>query len=198
MNKSKLLFVSAIVAILAPNILANSVFETAMGKFNRAFPSMASDQQSNARAIVKEAVNLGVTDLGQLAYIIATAIGECNLRPIKEYRGRPGTHIRTVQDKYWSTGYYGRGYVQLTWKDNYAKFARKLGVDLVGEPDLAMNPKYAAQITAYGMKNGSFTGKKLGDYINGSHQDFVGARRIINGTDKAAKFAGFAEKIVHA
>lgn len=159
---------------------------------------MASDQKANAKALVEEAEHLGVTDLGQLAYILATTIGECNVRPIKELRARPGTSLRKTQDKYWDTNFYGRGYVQLTWKTNYAKFAKHLQINLVGNPDLALNPKYAAQIAAYGMKHGSFTGKKLSDYINGAKRDFVNARRIINGTDKAEKFAEYAKKIMAA
>lgn len=172
--------------------------ETILEKFNRAFPSMDGDQRANAQTLIQEATSLGVTDLGQLAYILATTIGECNVRPIKEIRARAGTSLRRTQDRYWSTNYFGRGYVQLTWKDNYAKFSRLLGVNLVANPDLAMNPKYAAQIAAYGMMHGTFTGKKLSHYISGSKRDFVNARRIINGTDHAQKFAGYATKIMNA
>ena len=182
----------------APTSTQNNLGQSILDKFNRAYPSMASDQKANAKSLIDEATALGVTDLGQLAYILATTIGESNVRPIKEYRAAEGTALRKTQDAYWYTGYYGRGYVQLTWKDNYAKFAKYLGVDLVGNPDLALNPKYAAQIAAYGMKNGSFTGKKLSDYILGAKQDFENARRIINGTDKAATFAGYARKILSA
>jgi predicted chitinase len=42
--------------------------------------------------------------------------------------------------------YRGRGIVQLTGKDNYAKYGKMLGLDLVGNPDLAADPKVAAQI----------------------------------------------------
>ena len=34
--------------------------------------------------------------------------------------------------------YYGRGWIQLTWKDNYIKCGKLLKVDLVGNPDLAL------------------------------------------------------------
>jgi hypothetical protein len=44
------------------------------------------------------------------------------------------------------------------------------------------------------MKNGVFTSKTLGDYISGNHIDFVNARRIINGTDRAELIAGYAEQ----
>lgn len=67
-----------------------------------------------------------------------------------------------------------------------------LGVDLVAEPDLALNPKYAARILVYGMMKGSFTRKALGEYINNSIVDFYNARKTVNGLDKAQKFADAA------
>lgn len=42
--------------------------------------------------------------------------------------------------------YRGRGIIQLTGKDNYARYGKMLGLDLVGNPDLAADPKVAAQI----------------------------------------------------
>jgi putative chitinase len=88
--------------------------------------------------------------------------------------------------------YAGRGYVQLTWRSNYAKAAAKLGVDLLNDPDMAMHPTYAARIMRAGMEEGWFTGKKLADYLSGTKSDYVGARRIINGTDKAREIADYA------
>ena len=43
-----------------------------------------------------------------------------------------------------------------------------------------------------GMTKGMFTGKKLADYEQGAGFDYVGARRIVNGTDKAQLIAGYA------
>ena len=40
-----------------------------------------------------------------------------------------------------------------------------------------------------GSKEGWFTGKKLSDYITKTDKNYVRARRIINGTDKAEKIA---------
>ena len=45
---------------------------------------------------------------------------------------------------------------------------------------------------SYGMRNGSFTGRKLSDYIDNSQCDYENARRIINGTDQHTKIAKYA------
>lgn len=166
-------------------------------QLRKAFPSLQSDQFSNARSILDYAVTKTV-DKKQLAYILATAIHESNLRPIKEYRAREGTSLWYTQNRYWYTGYYGRGYVQLTWQSNYQKFKNVLGVDLVGNPDLALNPTYAARILAVGMKNGMFTGVGLDNYLGPNKNDWYNARRIVNGLDKASTFAATAQKIYSA
>ena len=56
-----------------------------------------------------------------------------------------------------------------------------------------MQPDIAAKIMIYGMREGWFTNKKLSDYIKAGKADYVGARRIINGTDAARKITGYAE-----
>ncbi|GJE54606.1 hypothetical protein [Methylobacterium thuringiense] len=94
----------------------------------------------------------------------------------------------------------GRGLVQLTGKSNYAKATARLRAlgyllpsqSLVDTPDLAMHPDIAAAIAFIGQKEGWFTGKKLSDYFGPGRADWVNARRIINGTDRAAEIAGHA------
>ena len=44
------------------------------------------------------------------------------------------------------------------------------------------------------MRDGDFTGKDLADYIDEDNCDYVEARRIVNGTDRAEQIAGYAEK----
>lgn len=89
----------------------------------------------------------------------------------------------------------GRGYVQITGRANYATFTRLLGVDLINNPDLALDPLIAYRIMSLGMRGGLFTGKSLDDYINGERCDYVQARRIINGLDRAELIAEYAERI---
>lgn len=77
----------------------------------------------------------------------------------------------------------GRGYVQITGRSNYTKYG------IADEPEKALDPACAANIMIDGMERGAFTGKGLKDYLPG---DYVNARRIINGTDKAHQLAGYA------
>ena len=54
---------------------------------------------------------------------------------------------------------YGRGYVQLTWKNNYLTLGKALGLgdDLAKNPDHVLDPDIAYEIMSYGMRNGSFS-----------------------------------------
>lgn len=89
--------------------------------------------------------------------------------------------------------YRGRGYCQITGKNNYAKFGLLLGVDLIGNPDLALEDGIAGKIIVVGMRDGLFTGKSLRDYFTSGSSDWVNARRIINGLDRAADIARYAK-----
>lgn len=125
----------------------------------------------------------------QLAYVLATAYHETahTMKPVKEYGGE--TYLKSK--KYYP--YVGRGYVQLTWDYNYKKASTALGVDFIKNPSLLLEAKYSVPILITGMKEGWFTGKKLSDYISYLNSDFVNARRIVNGTDKADLIAGYAK-----
>ena len=46
----------------------------------------------------------------------------------------------------------------------------------------------------HGFKTGTFTGRKITDYIDAQKTDFVNARRCINGLDKAQAIADVAKK----
>ena len=167
-----------------------------VNKASRAL-NLNSEQKANALAIMRECVAY-TQDPRQLSYILSTAYGECGIRPIKEYRGDQGSYHWTVQNEYWYTGYYGRGFVQLTWKDNYANFGRLLGVDLVNKPDLALDPKIAGKVICIGMTKGLFTGVGLGRYLDSRLDDWSNARRIVNGMDKAYEFGERGRAIFNA
>jgi hypothetical protein len=121
-----------------------------------------------------------------LAYMLATTHHETAMRmqPIEEF-GKGRGHPYGVPDPQTGQTYHGRGFVQLTWKNNYASMGTRLKVDLVNHPELALDLGVATQILFTGMMEGSFTGVKLGDYFNATKEDWINARRIINGTDRA-------------
>lgn len=138
--------------------------------------------------------------INEAAYMLATAYHETahTMQPIEEYgkgRGRDyGKRLKMSRKPYSDTLpiYYGRGYVQLTWYENYDKAGRLLKLDLLRQPELALQADVAAKIMREGMIEGWFTGKKLGEYIGLRTAEYVSARRIINGMDKAQFIAGYA------
>ena len=152
-----------------------------------------SSKEATIQAIREECHAQGLTMAEQKAYVLATTEWETaqTFKPVKE---------AFWLDEDWRRRnlryhpYFGRGYVQITWKTNYEKYGRLLGIDLVNEPDLALDPQNSLFILVHGFKTGTFTGRKIEDYINRSKVDFVNARRVINGRDKAYEIAALADK----
>jgi putative chitinase len=134
-----------------------------------------------------------------LAYALATTYHETDqhFQPIEEY-GKGRGHPYGKPDPVTGQTYYGRGFVQLTWKANYEKAGNKIGVDLVTHPALALDLGNATKILLEGMIEGWFTGKKLGDFFSNDHDDWVGARKIINGQDKAQAIASYGHSFYAA
>jgi putative chitinase len=129
-----------------------------------------------------------------LAYALGTSMRETGGRmvPIREI-GLGRGHSYGIADPETHQTYYGRGLVQLTWRANYEKQGVRLGIDLLGNPDLALDPSYAANIMIDGMATGAFTGKNLGDYFGAdpAKDDPYNGRRIINGIDHATLVAQY-------
>ena len=157
-----------------------------------------------------------ITDKNQIAYILATVKWETN---------PDGTWFINVEEnwkwkgkEYWNIdpntnkAYYGRWFVQLTWKRNYEQYTeiiRKGGrdfkdnegkiikwndINLIEDPDTILRSnELAAFILVHWMKNGTFTGKKLDDYINWDKVDFEWARKIVNWNDRSQEFANNAQ-----
>ena len=170
--------------------------------------------------IMSEAAHQGVTDKAQIAYMLATAQRESSFGtdmtegwgPSANQRhydtpGDPknlGNHANPDPNSRYTNGdgyrYRGRGYVQITGLNHYKEWSKMLGVDLVKNPELAVNPKYAAQIMVQGMTHGLFTGHSLSKYIDSSKglYDFHNARTVVNGHDKADEIAGNAHTYLRA
>jgi len=127
------------------------------------------------------------TPLRHLAYILATAYHETahTMQPIREMGGEK--YLRSKRYYPW----VGEGLVQVTWQENHAKFGAT-------KPGQMLTWPIALRAIFEGMTKGMFTGKSLNDYITSSKTDYVGARRIVNGTDKASLIAGYAESFERA
>ncbi len=162
------------------------------------FTTLTQDQVDTIDCLLNECEKQGVDDIRQIAYIFATAYHECykpktpntRMTPMKEFGGE--TYLKGK--KYYP--YYGRGLSQLTWEYNYAKEAKRLNIDLLKHPDLILDIPLAASSHVYCMKHGTYTGKKLSDYINNVKCDFLNARRIINGIDKQELIMSYAQKFL--
>ena len=145
------------------------------------------------------------TSFLNIAYCLASVHHETNqtFLPLREYgkgKGKPyGSNIDIDGSRYHGLDhiYYGRGYIQITWLSNYIKLGKLLGIDLVNDPDLALDPVVAAKILVVGCLRGIFTGKSLSDYIKtGKRLEFIRARRVVNGNDKSELIATYAEKFL--
>jgi putative chitinase len=186
----------------------HKLFEAYVNSFGHAIVSPAQTAGAG-RLLGLVAADPDVTDLRWVAYMLATVKHECaeTWEPITE-RGamsyfnkyEPGTEIGArLGNTQPGDGfrYRGRGYVQITGRTNYGRLSAILGLgnQLVTTPEMALVPDVAYRIMSAGMRRGLFTGKKLPDYIHGDTCDYLNARRIINGLDRAEKIRDYAAGI---
>ena len=179
------------------------------------FRKLTQSQVDEINFIVSEINKDNSINYPQAAYILATIWHETDssMLPIVEYgKGKNKTYgtwyLNSKKQKYsFKNGkkktaylfsefphlYYGRGYVQLTWFDNYELASKKLGIDFLRNPELVCQKESAIKIAIVGMQQGWFTTRKLKDYIHQSKKDYKGARYIINGSDRCELIAGYAE-----
>ena len=151
---------------------------------------ITSDQA--VRLIVRTCLQEGITDERQIAYVLATAQHESQnfTKPEEDYGRQQATRLGYEGGE----DFFGRGYAHLTHRDNYQRLGEALGRgdDFVNNPALAADPEIASRVLVVGMRDGLFTTRGLGDYINENGADYAEARRIINGTDRQDDIAGLA------
>lgn len=170
---------------------------------------LSQGQVEGVEAVLTRFSARGWADPRWLAYMLATAHHETGgtMQAVRETfaatddeavarleRAWRAGKLPTVRTPYWrrdaaGRSYYGRGLVQITHRENYEKMSRVTGLDLVAEPDLALRLDVAATILVVGMTEGLFSGVRLADVFAGTKADWTGARKIVNGTDRAQKIA---------
>ena len=153
-----------------------------------------------------------------LAYMLATAHHETGrmMQPVRETFAKSDVRAIALLDSafdngrlpsvsvpYWrrdaeGNSWLGRGLVQLTHRVNYEKMALATGIDLVSRPERAMEMAVAIDILFIGMQTGAFTGRRLEQYFSENKEDWTGARRIINGRDRAELVAGYGRRYLAA
>lgn len=168
-------------------------------------------QVDGINALERAWVSRGDGNAQRLAYVLATAYHETGktMQPVYEKGPRayfdkyePSTKVgKALGNVYAGDGYTfrGRGHIQLTGRANYKKAGQAVGLDLVNNPDRALDKSVSAHICVVGCLEGWFTGKDLADYIDSVDEadaedlrEFANARRVVNGIDKAAAIAGYA------
>lgn len=156
----------------------------------KCFGRLTQSHVDGFNRILDEAERRG-TMLPRLAYMLATVRWETSrtMQPVREMGGE--RYLRTKKYYPW----VGEGLVQVTWEANARKFGAKKPGDLMTWP--------IALVALFdGMEKGMFTGKALSDYIAPPKIDYVNARRIINGTDRAKEIAklavAFQEALAHS
>ncbi|WP_105440988.1 hypothetical protein [Neorhizobium sp. T25_13] len=153
-----------------------------------------------------------------LSYVLATAFHEtaATMQPVRETLAASDRsaitrldeafaagRLGSVKTPYWrpdaeGKSWLGRGLVQLTHRRNYEAMSAVTGIDLVADPGRAMEMPVSVAILIEGMRRGSFTGRKLGDYFGQGRAEWVGARKIINGNDRADLVARHARVFAEA
>ncbi|MHC8349766.1 hypothetical protein ACYZT7_10390 [Pseudomonas sp. RT4P38] len=119
-----------------------------------------------------------------LALSLSTALKESNytLQPgyIEKFsKTNPPEYAKP--DKY-GHAYYGRGLTQLTKIENYKTFEKRLGINLVNQPELAVIREYSIRILVDGARLSLFNTiyGKVETYLNDTKSDWVRARGLVN------------------
>lgn len=122
-----------------------------------------------------------------VAYALATIAAEtAGFEPITEGKSKYNTRAKPfdLYDNRPSLGngpgdgarYPGRGFVQLTGRDNHRRYGARIGVDLENEPQRANEPAIAAQLLAMFVAD-----RETAILAALKAPDFAKARRAVNG-----------------
>jgi len=134
-----------------------------------------------------------------VAAIATIAVESGNFSPVKE-RGGP-TYLTNLYENRKDLGntepgdgakFRGRGFIQITGRWDYEHFGSELGVDLVGNPDLALGPDVSADILALYFKE-----RHIPFYADQQNWEMV-RRRVNGGLTGMPRFMDAVTKLVSA
>lgn len=161
--------------------------EVGKGKGRRYFEPVKVEKRSDGSALLTEqdGDQWTISTTGVIMPLEKTATrGSTSHGPVSAtYVSAPGTELR----------YYGRGYCQLTWWDNYVKAGIRLGrgLEFLFNPEAVKSDANSYEIMANGLINGKLFGnyKAMKAYFHDGHTDYLGARRMVNGQKHAGEIA---------
>jgi putative chitinase len=146
--------------------------------------------KANLPPVFDALVSAKLPDRAMVLMALGTIRAETeSFQPISEGQSRfntsPSGHLFDLYDNRHDLGntgipdganFRGRGFVQLTGRANYARYAGEIGVDLISNPELANGPQIAGKLLA------RFLGDRE-DRIRGALavNDLATARRLVNG-----------------
>lgn len=164
-------------------------------EFRRA--KRTANQARSVAALIEAATAQKLTR-PQIAYVLATAEHESDRFATLEeyasgaaYEGRADLGNSRPGD---GRLFKGRGYVQLTGRNNYRAYGTRTGIRVLELPYILMNwASLSVYVIVDGMMRGAYTGRKLEQFVNRDQQDFRNARRVVNGLDQADKIAAQAQ-----
>jgi len=175
-------------------------------KINVNFGKLSQSQVIGFEAIFDMWDFLKLKDSRWLAYILATIWHETakTMQPIEEFGKGKG---KKYGKRMWYSGkfytdishiFFGRGHTQNTWRDIYLKLtkANKNNWDFVNHPELLLQMKPSIWATFHAMTIGLYTGVSLSQFFNDKKNDPIGARKTINGNDKAILIKGYYDKFL--
>jgi predicted chitinase len=154
-----------------------------------AFPGAKLSNIEKFWPFVREALRENMlTDPISVATALGTIAAEtAGFVPIKEMPSKYNTRIRfgDLYDGRKDLGNYahgdggkycGRGFPQLTGRDNYMRYGARIGVDLLDDPEQANEPRIAAQLLAIFIAD-----RRQKIEIDALNGDLKAIRRLVNG-----------------
>lgn len=166
-------------AVETVNLPANKVFTAEV--VQTMLPEAPTENIEKYLPVVLDALReQGIADEQMVLYALATISPEtAAFEPILEYAsGAAYEGRKDLGNVYRGDGvrFKGRGFIQLTGRANYRTYGERLGIDLEGNPDLALEPETAARILAVYLADRQ---EGIRDALNSG--DMAQARRFVNG-----------------